>query len=305
MRLQRFWWVLRDAEAGTGGDGGGGGGGAAPAPAAAPAAAATPAAGPAPATAPAAAPAPAAAGGKPASALARELQTLEAEFHGTQEKFRVLKEDGALDLEATLAKTAEAYSQLEKRAGANFDPPPKAPGDYAIKAPDDMAKMFDPADPGFKDFVTAAHKAGFNQAQMDVAMSAFFQHATKLAEGLIEVDQDACTAKLAEVWADPKERASNYRAANRALAAFAGDRADIIEAKFGNDPDGVWLLAQIGKGIKETDPVSGGEMSAGMRGKSPAELVADMQSKDPAVAQAAAAENLRRAQATLASRSAG
>lgn len=303
MRFQRFKWVLRDGEVGGEGGGGSGGGAPAPAPTAAPVRAGespgeTPGGTPAPApvaTEPTPAPAP-----TPSSVLSKQLADDLAQFHGTPEKLRVMGEDGQFDVQASLAKTAEAYNALSTRLGFNHEPPPTAPGDYKIEAPDDFKESFDTEDPGFAEFVTEAHKAGFNQAQMDVAMRAYFAHADKLAAGLIEVDQEACTAALQEVWPSADERAQNYKAADRALKAFAGERAGILDAKFGNDPDGIWLLAQIGKGLAEdSSPSDTLPSSGGMASKSAAELVTDMASKDPAVRDAAAQENLRRAQAQV------
>lgn len=294
MRFGRLQWVLRDGE--TGGESGGGGGGD---PAASP-----PAAAPAGESQGGAAPAPVAAGPAPASALDRALQDQTKQFHGTPEKYRVMREDGSLDVEATLTKTAEAYTSLERRFGAQDGPPPASPGDYKITLPDDLASRFDTADPGMQEFMTDAHAAGMSQRQMDVVMKHYGQHIDKLAAGLIETDQEACIAKLAEVWTDPRESSRNYTNAFRALQAYGGERAEVLKAKFGNDPDGIWMLAQIGAQMREDSPPDQpGLPDGGLSSKSDADLVADMASKDKAVAAAASAEHLRRAQAKAAAQS--
>lgn len=207
-----------------------------------------------------------------------------------------MREDGTLDIEGTLGKTSEAYKALSSQLGAAGGPPPKAPGDYVIKPPADFPAEFQPEDAGVQQFLTAAHKAGFSQRQIDVAMGAFFEWAPKLSAAMLQTDQEACIAAMEKVWADPAERTNNYAAANRALRAFGGERAAIIEAKFGNDPDGVWLLAQIGAQMREDSPASDGSQPApGMGGMTDEQLVTAMGNRDKGISEPAAKEFQRRA----------
>jgi hypothetical protein len=165
-------------------------------------------------------------------------------------KHRVLKEDGTLDVEASARKNAEAYVGLERRLGAGGVPPP-SPGEYKIEAPDALKDAFKPEDPGFKEFLTAAHGAGMTQKQIDVAMGAFFTWAPKLSEAQQTFDMDGCIAELKQVWTDPTEFRDGFAQAHRAVQTFGGERMDRLVAKFGNDPDFVWYSQQVGRELKE------------------------------------------------------
>ncbi|WP_443701018.1 hypothetical protein [Pseudomonas sp.] len=48
------------------------------------------------------------------------------------EKYRVVKEDGSLDLDQSSRKLAESYKHLETRLGSG-DVPPKTADEYAVK----------------------------------------------------------------------------------------------------------------------------------------------------------------------------
>lgn len=158
--------------------------------------------------------------------------------------------DGNLDLDATLRKNADAYVALEKRLGSSDVPPPSA-GEYKITAPEALKDAFQPEDSGFKEFLTKAHAAGMTQKQMDATMEAFFSVAPKLVMGARQLDADGCVAALQKVWDTPEGLTTGFRAADRALAAFGGERADALRTKYGNDPDILWFAAQIGAQLAE------------------------------------------------------
>jgi hypothetical protein len=165
-----------------------------------------------------------------------------------------MKDDGSLDLEASARKNAEAYTGLEKRLGSG-GAPPASPGEYQIAAPEALKDAFQPEDPGFKKFLTAAHGVAMTQKQIDVTMGAFFEWAPKLIGAQQELDAEACVTQLQEVWTDPAALKQNFVGADRALKAYAGERYEKLALKFGNDPDAVWLLANIGKELKEDTTV--------------------------------------------------
>lgn len=271
-------WVVQDAESGAeGGNGGGGGEAATPAPADASA----------PASAPAAA-TPATAAQAPASVLAKANEDEAAKYHHTPEKYRVFGEDGAFDLAATLEKTAKAHADLETRMGKAGGTVPNAPGDYALNLPDTLADTFDQEDPGLREFLTEAHKAGFTQKQIDVAMAAFGNTVTKVIGGERELQAEECTARLSEEWADPAERGQHMRAAYRALKAFTGERFADFERDYGNDPGVIWLMAQVGAQMNEdTMP---GNAGASVGSRSMADVVKDLGSADAGVRAKAEAE---------------
>lgn len=177
-------------------------------------------------------------------------------------KHRVMKDDGSLDVEASARKNAEAYGALEKRLGSSDVPPPSA-GEYKINAPDSLKDVFEPDDPGFKEFLTDAYAAGMTQKQMDASMSGFFRIVPKMLQANQEMDQEACEAVLADVWKDQTERTGNYKAASRAIRVFGGERAERLENRYGNDPEIIWYFAQVGRELREdTSPRSSGPIAS-------------------------------------------
>lgn len=247
MFLKRFPLM---EEAGDGAAGGGATGAPAPAPAAA-----APAPAPA-AAAPAAAPAPA-----PASALAAGATEPEVQGDFIPEKYRVAKEDGTLDIDASARKLAEAYSNAEKRIGTG-DLPPKTADEYTVKVPDAFKESFDPkADAGFKDFATKMHGLGLTQAQLDGVMESYFAMAPQLVAGAAQLDGAASTAELKKTWATDADFNRNVRNAYvgaEAIARKAGMNMDaIMGGPLGNDPTFIKLMAAIGPEFAEDVPPGG------------------------------------------------
>jgi hypothetical protein len=128
--------------------------------------------------------------------------------------------------------------------------------------PEALKGVFEPADPGFQKFLTEMHAAGGTQKHVDAAVAAFLSSVPKIAQGMTALDADACTSALKTEWAEPAKFDANMKAANRALSTFAGARADKLLAKLGNDPDAVWLLAQIGANLKADSTTAQGTGSA-------------------------------------------
>lgn len=235
-------YILQDNEPGAAG-----GGDAAPAAAAAPAADATPAA-PAPASTvlqsakPAdAAPAPAADAPKPIS-------------ERIPEKFRVTKEDGSLDLEASLTKVEEHRSHLEKRMGAG-DLPPKSADDYKVNVPEKLAESFKAeelaADPLLKAFMADAHANGMTQKQVDMVIGQYLERLPQVAGAYEQLNSEACTTALREAWKSEAEFNANTKAAFNAAKAYAGQDLDGILKDYGNDPRIIKLLSNVGKELGE------------------------------------------------------
>jgi len=231
------------------------------------AAAAAPAA-PAPAAAPAA-PAP----GAPAAAAPSVLATAAAAAPAGDppttdfipEKLRVLKEDGTLDLDASSRKMAEAYGSLEKRFGAG-EAPPKDASEYKITVPDALKDAFDPAtDAGMQGFLTGAHAAGLNQAQVDFVMGKYFEMAPQLAAGAAVYDANTATAELKKTWAtdaDFNRNVKNAFVGTNAAAQKAGlDVNEIMNGPLGNNPQFLRLMAALGPEFQE-DPGAGGQSMA-------------------------------------------
>ncbi|CAJ0800758.1 hypothetical protein LMG18090_04042 [Ralstonia mannitolilytica] len=233
--------------------GGAAGGGATGAPAPAPAAAAP---APAPAGAPAAAAAPA-----PAPALAAGATEPEIQGDFIPEKYRVSKEDGTFDIDASARKLAEAYTNAEKRIGTG-DLPPKSADEYTVTVPDAMKEAFDPAtDAGFKDFATKMHGLGLTQKQLDGVMESYFAMAPQLVAGAAQLDGAASTAELKKAWATDADFNRNVRNAYvgaEAIARKAGMNMDaIMGGPLGNDPTFIKLMAAIGPEFAEDIPPGG------------------------------------------------
>lgn len=210
---------------------------------------------PAPIPEPAAAPAPAPA---PAPASLLEAGAAPVEPGATDyipEKYRVTKEDGSLDSDASSRKLADAYSALEKKLGTG-DARPAAAADYKVAVPDAFKDVIDPAaDPGIKGFLDGAHAVGLNQAQVDFVMDQYFDMAPKLVAGAAVLDKDGATAELKKVWATEADLTRNvqsaYVAANAAGQKAGIDINEIMSGPLGNNPQFLRLMAALGNEFKE------------------------------------------------------
>lgn len=171
------------------------------------------------------------------------------------EKLRVMKEDGSLDMDASSRKLAEAYGNLEKRFGAG-DAPPKEVGEYKVAVPDALKEVFDPAkDEGLQGFLADAHKAGLNQAQLDLVMGKYFDLAPKLAAGAVQLDAKAATEELKKTWATEADFNRNVRNAFNGASAIAQkagiDINEVMNGPLGNSPQFLRLMAAIGPEFQE------------------------------------------------------
>lgn len=178
------------------------------------------------------------------------------------EKLRVMKEDGTLDMDASSRKLAEAYGSLEKRFGSG-DAPPKEASEYKVTVPDSLKDAFDPAtDTGMQAFLTGAHAAGLNQAQVDFVMGKYFEMAPALAAGAVLHDAATATAELKKTWATDADFTRNVKNAyvgTNAAAQKAGlEVAEIMNGPLGNNPQFLRLMAALGPEFQE-DPGAGGQ----------------------------------------------
>lgn len=168
------------------------------------------------------------------------------------EKYLVKREDGSTDWEASALKQAQGYDSLAKRLGAG-EAPPKAPEDYAPKLPDGVLLDQLKQDPLYTGFLKGAHARGLNNDQVSWVLQSFTErqamgNSPDLAEAELRKDfttDDALTQALQRSY--------------RATAAFAGtdDARAKLEAKFGNDPDFIRLMARIGNELGEDKPAAG------------------------------------------------
>lgn len=183
------------------------------------------------------------------------------------EKYRVLKDDGSLDLDASTGKLLGGYGELSKRFGAG-DVPPAAPADYKITVPETMQAALKDWKPGEDQLLQAAlgdmHKAGLSQSQVDVVMAKYFEMAPQLAQAktILSPEQqvEKATTELKSVWKDDTTFNQNLQHAHRAAVQFgakAGLSFEDIEASgLGNNPAFMRILAAIGPELGEDAAVN-------------------------------------------------
>lgn len=171
------------------------------------------------------------------------------------EKYRVSKEGGEFDLEASARKMAEAHGHLEKRLGSG-DIPPKEASEYKIAAPEAFKDYDASDDPMMQAFLADGHKAGLTQGQLDVIMDHYFKMVPALAGAAQQLDLQQATEALEKTWGtDQREFQRNAglaHAATRAGAERAGLSMDEVEAAgLGNNPVFLRLMAAMGSEFQE------------------------------------------------------
>ncbi|MEJ2895816.1 hypothetical protein RVU96_16805 [Bordetella avium] len=176
------------------------------------------------------------------------------------EKYRVSKEDGTFDLEASARKMAEAHGHLEKRIGQG-DLPPKSSADYSIDPPEGMKDLDLRGDADMASFLEKAHAAGITQKQMDLVMGEYFRLAPMLAQGAATLDEQGAAAELKATWANDADFTRNIGMAH-AAASFGASRAGLdmeqVYSAIGNNPTAMRLLAAIGAEFQEDSTPAGG-----------------------------------------------
>jgi hypothetical protein len=225
-----------------------------------------------PATAPAAAP-PAAAAPAPATPSGQDPATLLQQGTGgaqgtdwLPEKFRVAKEDGTVDTEASARKLAASYTELEKtRPTGNV---PKTAEEYA---PKDLPEGIDfeavKKDPIFTGFLKGAHARHMTNEDVSYVLGEYFKIAPELIGADKRLSAEEATAELGKVWTDTAAMQANLTQAQRAVKGFGAD-GDVpggyerLMAKYGNDPDFLAFAASVGKEMQEDTPIADGTPAA-------------------------------------------
>lgn len=240
-------------------------GGASASPAAAPAApvAGPVAASPAPADGASAAPAPqsgsllarGAADAADGSATAAAPAGSVAAVSAIPEKYIVTKADGSTDWEASALKQAQGYQHLSQRLGS--DAPPKSPEEYAPELPAGITLDALKTDPMYAGFLKGAHAKGMTNTQVGYVVAEFAQRMA-LAEQMRN-SPEIGEAELRKVWQTDQQLQQGLGQSFRAAKTFASDDAHMqrLDAKFGNDPDYIRLMARIGSELGEDTPPGG------------------------------------------------
>jgi hypothetical protein len=172
------------------------------------------------------------------------------------EKFRTMRDDGTVDLEASAAKMAESYSYLEKKLGSG-EAPPKSHTDYAPVFSDDAPIAFDDIkdDPVLQSFMEGAHQVGLTNAQVSYVLDQYLKVLPSDIEARDELLANDCIGQLKETtWKDEATLKAGLADAYRAVSTVAGEDADYLMATYGNDPAFIRFAAQFGNGMREDSP---------------------------------------------------
>lgn len=179
------------------------------------------------------------------------------------EKYQVKTEGGALDLEASSLKLAEAYRTLEKRVGTG-DMRPNSFEEYTIPVPDEMRELFDPkTDPLMGDFLKEAHEAGMTQGQIDLVMGKYFEVAQQLVGGSQQMSAEACNADLKQEWKTDEQYKAEVGKAYKAAQAFGDKDFEAIVRDYDNDPRIIRFLARVGAELGEDTSINPGGTQRG------------------------------------------
>ncbi len=171
------------------------------------------------------------------------------------EKYQVKADDGALDIEASARKLAEAHGHLEKRLGAG-DLPPKTAAEYKVTPPETMGDYKPEEDAGMTAFLEDAHKAGMTQGQIDAVMKHYFAVAPTLAGAARALDEAQATEALQKVWGTDEREFKRHAGLAFTAASAAAERAkismeDIEAAGLGNNPVFLRLMSALGSEFRE------------------------------------------------------
>lgn len=178
------------------------------------------------------------------------------------EKYRVNGADGALDMNASSRKLAEAYGSLEKRLGSG-DVPPKTSDEYAPKLEIEGFNWDEfKADPDSQAFLKGAHAKGMTNAQVEFVLGQYLANAPALVAGAAQLDSQGATEALRGEWKSDAEFKANLSASYRAAQAFGGEGEGLgsfskLMGKYGNDPDFIAFTARIGREMQEDTPAGG------------------------------------------------
>lgn len=173
------------------------------------------------------------------------------------EKYRVVGEDGKLNVEGSARKLADAYTHLEKRMGSG-DTPPKTADEYAPKVDVEGFKWDEfKADPRMQSFMKSAHAKGITNDQMGFILGEYAQLAPELVNGAAALDSETAATQLRETWKTDAEFKKNIGLAFRAFNTLADDGDKGRMDEIGNNPMVIRMLAKIGAEMQEDSPAGG------------------------------------------------
>lgn len=167
------------------------------------------------------------------------------------EKYRVKGDDGAVKVEDSAKKLAEAYGALNKRM-VDTGLPPESPDKYEFKAPEGKesleldAAMTAEAKKGL-------HGLGLTQKQYQGVMEMYVNSLEGMVTRGTVMGAAKATEALAASWGQPDTPTfkANLGYAKKAFDAFADDGDKAAIDKIGNDPVTLRILAKIGRELQE------------------------------------------------------
>jgi len=168
------------------------------------------------------------------------------------EKFRVIGQDGKLDLETSAQKLAQSYEHAVRRIGSG-DVPPERPDGYQVKLPEQFADVELPPE-AFEPFKERAHQAGLTPAQFEFVIGEYLQALPSLMESSTKVSREEAQAALNEAWGSPVEVKANMAAVERAVSVAPPELQEQIRQKYGTDPTFWRFAAMFGKEVGEDRP---------------------------------------------------
>lgn len=169
-------------------------------------------------------------------------------------KYQVKRDDGSIDEAASLAKWGDGHKNLEQRLGAG-DAPPATPDDYQPALPAGLTIDALKTDPLYSGFLKGAHARGMSNADVSFVLETYQQRLSMAAT------PEVAEAALRKDWVTDDQMAKGLGDSFKAVQAFTNgdaERAARLEKKFGNDPDFIWLTAQVGRELAEDTSVVGG-----------------------------------------------
>ncbi|HIE1305795.1 TPA: hypothetical protein ACXJRF_000656 [Serratia marcescens] len=176
------------------------------------------------------------------------------------EKFRVMGEDGKLNIEGSARKLAESYTHLEKQRGTSAAP--KTVDEYAPTVEVEGFKWDEfKADPEMQGFLKAAHAKGITNDQMGFILGEYMNRAPALVGAAAELDQEAAAAELRGTWKTDAEFQKNIGLAHRAFMSLADPTDQGKMDEIGNNPMVIRMLAKIGAEMGEDTPVGNGQIN--------------------------------------------
>ncbi|HEY1139956.1 MAG TPA: hypothetical protein VGE88_07085 [Lysobacter sp.] len=159
------------------------------------------------------------------------------------EKYRVTKEDGSLDLEASADKLLGGYGSLEQRLGTGELPPKDADGYDPKPEGFDMEAL--KKDPDYQSFLKGAHAKGLTNAQVEFVLSQYAGSAAMTATPPMSAAEFQAEMTTNH-WKEPGEYEKQMGLGLRAIRAYMPDITAEEINTLPNHPIIAKILAKVG-----------------------------------------------------------